>query len=101
MARYIDAEHFDERVRLAVGVVFGDLTNDFKNGILATLEMLKTEPTADVQPVVRGEWVYHPEKKNVYGGKTIECSHCHTQYVVQYIEDELFCRNCGARMVEE
>lgn len=46
----------------------------------------------------RGEWIKHPEQKNIYGGKCVECSICKTKYVVQYIEDELFCRNCGAEM---
>lgn len=45
-----------------------------------------------------GKWVLHPEVKNIYGGIYIECSECHTKYVVQHIEDEKYCRNCGADM---
>lgn len=45
-----------------------------------------------------GKWIRHPEVKNIYGGVYIECSECREKYVVQYVEDEKFCRNCGARM---
>jgi len=100
MGRNIDAEHFDERVRLAVGVVFGDLTNDFKNGILATLEMLKTEPTAEAQPVVRGEWIPIGEvdKDN---NQQVECSHCHAGDLHAVGVEVPYCWRCGARMVAE
>ena len=54
--------------------------------------------TADVRENVHGEWILHPERKNIYGGKCIECPNCGTMYMVQYIEDEKFCRNCGAVM---
>lgn len=43
-----------------------------------------------------GKWIYHPEIKNVYGGKCIECSECGEKYMVVYIEDEKYCRNCGS-----
>lgn len=45
-----------------------------------------------------GEWIKHPEVKNIYGGEYIECPFCGEKYVVQYIADEKFCRNCGADM---
>ena len=46
----------------------------------------------------RGKWIKHPEVKNIYGGVYIECPFCGEKYVVQYIADEKFCRNCGADM---
>ena len=46
----------------------------------------------------RGEWIKHPEVKNIYGGVYIECPFCGEKYVVQNIADEKFCRNCGADM---
>lgn len=57
----------------------------------------------DEQPTIeperkKGKWIRHPEVKNVYGGVYIECSECGEKYVVQYVEDEKFCRNCGADM---
>ena len=45
-----------------------------------------------------GKWIVHPEVKNVYGGTYIECSQCGEKYVVQHMEDEKYCRNCGAKM---
>ena len=53
MSRYINAEHFDSRIRAAGGFAEEELTEDFKDGVLTVLEMLKTEPTADVTEVVR------------------------------------------------
>lgn len=47
-----------------------------------------------------GKWIIHSEVKNIYGGTYIECSECGEKYVVQHIEDEKFCRNCGAKMDE-
>ena len=47
----------------------------------------------------RGEWIRHTEVKNIYGGEFIECPFCGEKYVVQYIADEKFCRNCGADMM--
>lgn len=44
----------------------------------------------------RGEWIKHPEVKNIYGGVYIECPFCGEKYVVQNVSDEKFCRNCGA-----
>ena len=57
------------------------------------------EQLPSVQPErKKGHWIRHPEQKNIYGGKCVECSECGEKYVVQYIEDEKFCRNCGADM---
>ena len=55
MSRYINANAFDERVRIAVGFAEEELTDDFKDGVSCTLELLKTQPTADVVEVVRCE----------------------------------------------
>lgn len=53
----------------------------------------------DAQPErKKGKWIRHDEVKNVYGGICIECPECGEKYVVQYIEDEKYCRNCGADM---
>lgn len=43
--RLIDADNFDERVRIAGGMVEEELTEDFKDGVQTTLAMLKTEKT--------------------------------------------------------
>ena len=49
----ISRSHFDERVRLAGGMANEELTQDFKDGVLTVLEMLKTEP--HVNPILK-EW---------------------------------------------
>ena len=88
MTRHINAEHFDERVRLAVGLEGENMTDDFKDGIQATLMLLRTEPTADVQPVVRGEWIED--------GAVTKCSICGNSS--DYCGTENFCSYCGADM---
>ena len=49
----ISKSHFDERVREAVGMAIAELTAEFKDGVRATLELLKTEPTVDAVRVAR------------------------------------------------
>jgi len=53
MSRYVEVDAFDERVRISVGLVEEELTDDYKDGVRCTLEMLKTQPTVDVVEVVR------------------------------------------------
>lgn len=62
---------------------------------------LNSIPSADVQPVVHGEWVNPPKRKENVGfrngfGIYYECSRC------GFIEDyhTNFCPDCGARMDE-
>ena len=58
--------------------------------------MQKCAECGDANMPKRGEWIRHPEVKNIYGGEYIECPFCGEKYVVQYIADEKFCRNCGS-----
>lgn len=64
------------------------------------LDDLETLPSAQPE-LKKGKWIVHPEVKNVYGGTYIECSQCGEKYVVQHMEDEKYCRNCGAKMEDE
>ena len=49
-----------------------------------------------------GHWILHPEQeKNIFGVKTIECSECGDKCLVQFVEKEKYCRNCGAKMEAE
>ena len=68
-------------------------SKDFLDGYKQAYEMAIKELERK-----KGKWIPHPEVKNIYGGIYIECSECHTKYVVQHLEDEKFCRNCGADM---
>ena len=51
--RLIDGDHFDERVRLAVGMAEYDLKEEVKDGVLMVLEILRTEPTITAVPMER------------------------------------------------
>lgn len=51
--RMIDADNFDERMRIAVGMCEYEVTEDFKEGVQATLTMLKTEPTIEQPEIIR------------------------------------------------
>jgi len=57
-------------------------------------------PTADVQPVVRGEWIPIGEvdKDN---NQQVECSHCHAGDLHAVGVEVPYCWRCGARMVSE
>lgn len=65
-------------------------------GIGDMIDELEDAPTIEERK--KGKWIRHDEIKNIYGGICIECSECGEKYVVRYIEDEKFCRNCGADM---
>ena len=46
-----------------------------------------------------GYWILCPEQeKNIFGVKSIECSECGDKCLVQFVEKEKYCRNCGAKM---
>ena len=69
------------------------------NGMAAAMNAINDMPTIEPERK-KGHWIRHPEQRNIFNGKTIECSECHEKYTVQYVEDELFCRHCGADMTE-
>ena len=97
MSRYINAKHFDERVRLAVGLEGENMTDDFKDGIQATLMLLRTEPTADVVEAVRGEWI------SLHNGY-YKCSNCGMSWQLvgsPECNGMYYCMNCGAKMKME
>ena len=48
--RLIDADAFDERVRVAGGMSEEELTEDFKDGVQVVLYMLSNQPT--IQPEI-------------------------------------------------
>lgn len=90
MPRYIDAE----RIRLPE-----DLTDYEKARLLAAII---SQPTADVAPVVYGEWVFVDADE--YGGYTYECSHCGTQFkfmLQNHAPRTKHCPECGAKLTKE
>lgn len=76
-------------------------TSEFSKGVAVGLAMAKVAvnhtPTADVRPVVLGEWVkYAPHNSDM-----MTCSECEKYWILdgdQY--DYHYCPNCGARMEE-
>lgn len=91
--RTIDADRLLEEKRIHT---YYHLPN---GDIAIPLIDIKNAPTIEPEHK-RGHWIRHPEQRNIFNGKTIECSECHEKYTVQYVEDELFCRHCGADMRE-
>lgn len=89
----ISRSHFDERVRLAGGMADEELTQDFKDGVLTVLEMLKTEPPVTPQKV--GRWIRHEDWEDD-GECGYECSECGMGSDVDYA----YCMRCGAKMKE-
>ena len=55
---------------------------------------LEAIPSAD-RP--QGEWI-RTGRTNIYGGIEVQCSNCGDKVMVQHLEDEWFCRHCGADM---
>lgn len=91
MGRVIDADAFDERVRLDVGLCEEELTEDFKDGISTVLEMMKTAPTVEAVPVRHGRWTiedFHVAP-HLYC-----CSNCTAYHRARYA----YCPSCGAVM---
>lgn len=96
----------DEGVRACVSRLEKDAADAIER-LIAERDEAKTDLAAVGRAFIReieqhepkqGEWITHPEVKNIYGGVYIECPFCGEKYVVQYIADEKFCRNCGADM---
>jgi len=87
MAYPLSWEHYDKE--------HGDMK--FICGVESYREYIEHLPSAEPERK-KGKWIRHDEVRNVYGGTYVECSECGEKYVVQYIEDEKYCRNCGADM---
>ena len=89
MARYIDADAFEVFKYELVGGS-SEYRDGFDDGVEYVLRRIDDIPTADVQPVVRGEWI---DK----GDRYYYCSVCGSHYT----DNHIYCPCCGARMVEE
>jgi hypothetical protein len=78
---------------------YGDYSGEA--GVCAgALHLIRVEPTIEERKT--GKWILHPEQeKNIFGVKTIECSECGDKFLVQFVEKEKYCRNCGAKMEAE
>ena len=72
---------------------YGKPTLDFESG-KKVIEHLEHMPSAD-RP--QGEWI-RTGRTNIYGGIEVQCSNCNDKVMVQHLEDEWYCRHCGADM---
>ena len=67
--RLIDADAFDERVRVAGGMSEEELTEDFKDGVQAVLYMLSNQPTIHPEP----HWIPVTERLPEEDGRYLVC----------------------------
>ena len=65
----------------------------FQEALASQIRMI---PSAD-RP--QGEWI-RTGRTNIYGGIEVQCSNCGDKVMVQHLEDEWYCRHCGADMRE-
>lgn len=92
MRRYIDAD--------ALKKAFLKPMNDFATRVSNSLEIgeiIDAQPSADVAPVVHGEWQDIGVWSEVNGAKINSCSNCHYHYV-GFGDEFAYCPSCGARM---
>jgi len=95
MNRYIDADLLKSETVFR-NRIWDKITDSKGRGLSEIIDSL---PTADVQPVMRGEWI-----KDEIGAKY--CSNClnypydDDEYHIAYWSSK-FCPHCGARMVSE
>lgn len=98
MARYIDADKLIDDLGLRKGITIDEIINGIpEKGIRPMDEphcwfflSIILAPTADVQPVVKGEWIED--------GAVMKCSVCGNSS--DYCGTENFCNYCGADMRE-
>ena len=57
------------------------------------VDSINSIPTIEERKV--GEWI-RTGRTNVYGGEELTCPFCGDRVIVQNIEYELYCRQCGA-----
>lgn len=86
MAEYVDKEIVKEAIWMIANACLANPR--ITRGEIQTF--FKGIPSADVRPIVRGEWIGD--------GDCIICSNCKTAYTFM---GSNFCPNCGADMREE
>lgn len=87
----IDEHPYKEPGRPETYCEYNEGWNDACDYIRAKLE---SAHTADVVPVVHGEWIL----KHIGAGHYWECSVCHKTPCIYVTPDTKFCPNCGAKM---
>ena len=83
---YIDAEHLQDGL---YNIKDGKIYKYKAKGGTVRAYKLENRP--------QGEWI-RTGRTNVYGGIEVQCSNCGDKVMVQHLEDEWYCRHCGADM---
>lgn len=99
----ISRSHFDERVRVAGGMVEYELSDDFKDGVLTVLEMMKTEPSIQPKPKTDEPMQVELEGDGYSDGELVydygKCPKCGWDF--EYGDkdwEEPYCCHCGQRL---
>ena len=87
MSVYIDVNETLKRIQTDYNN--SDMPEDWGKGVNFAISRILRQPIADVQPVVKGEWIINEYREVV-------CSVCGEPNI-----EYNYCPNCGARMVEE
>ena len=82
------------QVDLCYGIACKDCSMSTDDGGCRVEKWIDTFPSAD-RP--QGEWI-RTGRTNIYGGIEVQCSNCGDRVMVQHLEDEWYCRHCGADM---
>lgn len=95
MPRYIDADALESHE-----MIIPTGGGQYEYAEVVYKDDIDEQPTADVRPVIRGEWIEDALANNIY-----RCSECGVDAPVEPtggIEYKSnYCPNCGARMVNE
>lgn len=94
MPRYIDA---DKLIEQAVEVKLEDFAREIE---VVSKKQIANAPTADVQPVIHGEWLGTENDGYSYGFPVYtawKCSNCGAEFECEDI-DFHYCPRCGAYM---
>ena len=104
--RLIDADALEQEYQEQYKLFTWDDGEREKATLARVIQVLHAQPTADVKPVVKGEWieVAVTDGYDIEGVKTwvsvMQCTQC--GFIVNAVEGHMaqykFCPNCGADM---
>lgn len=95
--RLIDADALIPLIKMGECNMYDEYCQGRNGGIEFAVNQVKQMPTIEERKT--GHWILHTEQeKNIFGVKQIECSECGDKCLVQFVEKEKYCRNCGADM---
>lgn len=105
MDKYINADDLMQNIAVEYDKYNpqSPLDSNVRRGISLVGELIKKQPTADVQPVKHGRWIAKQKRKPNYNyGVPYEDYHC-SQCTYKLSDNGLvsrynYCPNCGARM---